>query len=93
MFTKIEKDALSTIHGAGGAYDTGYAGGWLVTKGLEKTKWGGKMVTDPSHPSRRIPQADIPVIGPKLTGWGFPSLGAGATDSVNDLANRHAVRR
>jgi len=88
--THIAPDRLATITGGGAAYAAGYAGGWAVTKALEQTPWGSKIVPDPAHPSRQIPQADIPVIGPKLVQWGFPSLGAGATDSVVDLGNAHA---
>lgn len=86
----IDREALHSVVGGGFAYNAGYAGGWAVTRVLEQTPWGGKIVADPANPSRQIPQADIPVIGPKLTSWGFKSLGAGATDSVNDLANKHA---
>ena len=93
-FMTVDVDQLATACGGGiasdAAYGIGYAGGWGVTRVLEQTPWGGKIVADPAHPSRRIPQADIPVIGPKLTSMGFHSLGAGATDSVNDLANLHA---
>jgi len=86
----IDRDVLGSVSGGGFAYDVGYGGGWAVTRVLEQTPWGSKIVPDPANPSRRIPQADIPVIGPELTSWGYPSLGAGATDSVNDLAKRHA---
>jgi hypothetical protein len=90
----IDRDDLRSVTGGGLmsslAYGTGYAGGWGVTRVLEQTPWGGKIVADPANPSRRIPQADIPVIGPWLTNHGLTSLGAGATDSVNDLANKHA---
>jgi hypothetical protein len=90
-FTTIAPDRLDAVTGGGAAaYAIGYAGGWAVTKGLELTPWGSQIVPDPAQPSRRIPKADIPVIGPKLVKAGYPSLGAGATDSVVDLANAHA---
>jgi hypothetical protein len=92
-FTTIDLDQLATLHGgfgSGAAYGFGYGAGWGVTRVLEQTEWGGKIVPDPAQPSRSIPRADIPVIGPKLTSWGLRSMGAGATDSVNDLANQHA---
>ena len=93
MFLTIDSEQLGTTHGGrvkGPAYRVGYAGGWSVTRLLELTPWGSKIVLDPANPSRRIPRADIPVIGPKLTAKGYKHLGAGATDSVNDLADRHA---
>ena len=96
MFTTIEDEKLTSVTGAnalGLAYKFGYKAGGFVTRIYEKTKKGAQMVVDPSNSSRMIPQADIPVVGPILTRKGFPNVGAGATDVVNDMADLHAVPR
>ena len=96
MFKTIEDDKLTTVTGAnafGAAYKFGYKAGGLVTRIYERTKKGAAMVVDPANSSRLIPQADIPVVGPILKDKGFPNVGQGATDVVNDMANLHAVPR
>jgi hypothetical protein len=94
MFTTIETARLTKVSGGGmlgdAAYKFGYGAGGAVTRLYEKLPSGARMVTDPSNPSRQIPNADIPVIGPALTNLGFTHIGAGATDVVNDRANLNA---
>jgi len=96
MFKTISQDQLANITGgagSGAAYNFGYGAGGLVTKAYEALPSGARMVNDPSNSSRMIPKADIPVVGPLLTRIGFPNVGAGATDVVNDRANLHAIPR